>query len=155
MALRPPTQLGEGLPEAEGARGHQAGWGPSWELSFLVWSTAGFLLKQTFFVTFSLCVPSNILLHFPTQKKSLKKVKGDKDNPMAECSVRLSQRHPSVCRWHSLRGTGAQVNLALPAHYKHPHHLPAAHWGCSDLQTEMQCPRTWGKLTSLRVTSGA
>lgn len=75
MAPRPPTQLGEGLPEAEGARGHQAGRGPSWELSFLVWSTAGFLLKQTFFATFSLCVPSNILLQFPTQKKSLKKKK--------------------------------------------------------------------------------
>lgn len=59
-----------------GPEGIRQGRGPSWELSFLVWSTAGFLLKQTFFATFSLCVPSNILLQFPTQKKSLKKKKG-------------------------------------------------------------------------------
>ena len=135
------------------------GQGPSWELSFLVWSTAGFLLKQTFFATFSLWVPS--YSSFQPGRKAWKKGKGDKNSPVAKCSVQLS-RGIQVCADGTAYGA-PEPKSALPFPPT-TNTLTTSQQSTGDAlvdsasQMELRCPKAWDhspKLTSPRVASGA
>lgn len=116
-----------GLPEQRGDPGASGRARPKLGAILSLWSTAGFLLETNLFYLLKLCVPSNILLQFPTQKKSLKKKKAKgMDSPMAKCSVFRLSRHQVCADGTAYMGHWSPINSAFPP-CKHPHRLPGSH----------------------------